>query len=32
MTERDREYFRICREEIEASVREILSPPVAQNA
>jgi glutathione S-transferase len=32
MTERDREYFRISREEIEASVRKILRPPVAQNA
>lgn len=32
MTEGDREYFRVSREEVEAGVRKILRPSVAQNA
>lgn len=32
MTEHDRDYFRVSREEAEASVRKIMRSPVAQNA
>jgi len=32
MTERDRGYFRVSREETEASVRKVLRPPVPKNA